>query len=214
MKSLTAVFLLVAIPTMAQSPPEPTTAQITLDAPDTARVGELIRFDASESTADSFKWIHPETKDFLTYDNGKHAVFSARVRGEYQFILACAKEGEVDVVSHTVRVIGPPSQPTSQSLTEWIPYWAWPMNLPHEEAQALADNFEQIANRKLAEPEDWIKATAETNRETLGDSLPKWKPMLDKIQTVLEKRAKEGSLTTPDQHVETWLEIAEGLRKV
>ena len=82
MKSLTAVLLLVAIPTMAQTPPEPTTAQVVLDAPDTARVGDLIRFDASESTADSYKWIHPETKDFLTYDDGKHAVFSARVRGE------------------------------------------------------------------------------------------------------------------------------------
>lgn len=218
MKLLTAVCILCVTQVQAQAPepkPEPTEAKIVLDAPDTARVGELVRFDVSESTADSFKWlIAPDSDDFLTYDSGRRAVFSARVQGEYQFIVACAKDGTVDAVTHIVRVIGPPPQPTTPSLTEWIPFWAWPMNLSSTEAQALADNFEIIAERKLAEPEDWIKETANVNRETLGQSLSNWEPLLDKIGKALHKQAEEGSLTTPDQHVETWLEIAEGLRQI
>jgi len=220
MKLLTAVCVCLTLSQAkaqapAPAPVKPSEAKLVLEAPDTARIGELVRFDVSESTADSFKWLMcPASDDFLTYNEGRRAVFSARAKGEYQFIVACAKDGTVDAVTHIVKVSGPPPQPTSQSLTEWIPFWAWEMNLPDNEAKILANNFESIAERKLAEPQDWIKATAEANRESLGASLSNWRPMLDKIQTVLQKRAEEGSLTTPDQHVETWLEIAEGLRKI
>lgn len=204
--------ILCILTTLAQAQ-EP--AKIVLDAPDTARVGELVRFNVSESTADSFKWcMNPSSDDFLTYDEGRRAVFSARAEGEYQFIIACAKDGEVDVITHTVRVTGPPPQPTSQSLAEWIPYWAWEINLPSNEAHQLSDNFKTIAERKLAEPKDWIEATADINRETLGQELSKWEPLLNKINEALQKRAEKGNLTTPDEHVDTWLEIAEGLSKI
>jgi hypothetical protein len=92
-------------------------AKVVLVAPSKARVGELVRFDVSESIADSFQWIMvPDSVDFETYDSGRKAVFSARSDGDYRFIVACAKDGTVDVVTHVVRVSGPPAQPETESL--------------------------------------------------------------------------------------------------
>jgi hypothetical protein len=190
-------------------------AKIVLIAPSTVRIGELVRFDVSDSSADSFKWILvPLSEDFLAYDSGARAVFSARTAGDYQFVVACAKDGSVDVVSHTVRVVAPPASPTTDSLAEWIPFWIWNAGLPREECEKLADSFEAVAARhsELTTPDEWIKATAESNRATLGASLPAWEPILDKIGENLRKRAETGTLMSPEDHEKVWLEIAQGLR--
>ncbi|MHC4372129.1 MAG: hypothetical protein ACYSW8_31370, partial [Planctomycetota bacterium] len=168
------------------------------------------------STADSFKWLLvPESvTDFLTYDAGARAVFSGREAGEYQFIVACAKGGTVDVVTHVVRVLGPPAMPQSDSLTEWIPFWNWSLELPETERQQMAASFEAIAARagELEKPADWIKATAEANRKVLGDRLDAWKPLLDKIGANLNERVASGAISTPEDFAGTWKEVAEGLR--
>lgn len=192
-------------------------AEIVLVAPSEAVVGELVRFDVSESTADSFQWVvvPDSVTDFEVYANGAKAVFSARVDGNYRFIVACAKGGTVDVVTHVVRVKGPPPMPEGDSLASWIPFWMWSYKLPRDEVEALAASFEAIAAdvSNLQEPADWIKRTAEANREVLGDSLPLWTPILDRIGKVLGQRATEGALMTPEDHAKVWKEIAEGLRR-
>jgi hypothetical protein len=226
-----ACLLLLATPILAQSDaPSPQAvnrpvaaqaleeaeAKIVISAPSVVRIGELARLDISESVADSFKWLLvPQTPDFLVYDAGSRAVFSGRTAGEYQFIVACAKGGTVDVVTHVIRVIGPPAQPTTDSLTEWLPFWNWTLNLPADECDRLADSFEGVAAMAfdLDEPGDWIKATAAANRDALGERIDAWKPMLDRIGAVLKKRAESGALMTPEQHRDMWLEIAAGLRE-
>jgi len=213
-----AILLCLTMPisgTAQVTEPAPAEAQIVLVAPHSARVGELVRLDVSESSADSFKWILvPDSVDFLVYDSGARAVFSARMEGEYRFIVACAKDGTVDVVTHVVRILGPPPMPVSDSLAEWIPFWNWAEMLPSEQCQLLAASFESIAARvgELEKPEDWMKATAEANRKVLGDDLTKWKPMLDKIGAALLKKAETGALATPEDHQKAWLEVAKGLR--
>ena len=191
-------------------------ATIVIDAPTKGRVGELIRFDLTKSDADSIKWLlKPGSADFESYNDGRRAVFSARTAGEYMFIIAVAKGGTVDVVTHTVKIEGPPEKPESQSLADWIPYWLYDMQLPREEALALAQSFEETAERitALSTPQGIIEATGEANRVALGGSLEAWKPLLQKVKTALETRAKANTLTTPDQHKEAWREIAQGLRK-
>jgi len=193
----------------------PADARIVLACPQSARIGELVRLDVSESVADSFKWLLvPQTLDFLVYDEGARACFSARAAGEYQFIVACAKGGSVDVVTHLVRIVGPPPMPQTDDFSELIPYWNWAMPLPKDECLLLADSFEAIAARKdeLEEPVDWIKATAASNREVLGDRLDAWKPLLDRIGAELLNKAETGALATPEDHERVWLEVAEGLR--
>ena len=191
-------------------------AKVVVEAPTKGRIGELIRFDLTQSEADSIKWIvKPGSPDFEVYADGRRAVFSARAAGEYLFIIACAKDGTVDVVTHTVKIEGPPAKPDSQSLVEWLPYWLYPLQLDKGSALALADSFEDVAGRitALSTPKGIIEATAIANRAALSDSLETWKPILKKIQAVLANRAQAGTLATPEQHKETWLEIARGLRK-
>ena len=187
-----------------------------LDAPDAATVGELVKLDASQSVADSYKWIIlPESDDFLVYDGGARAVFSAREPGEYRFVLAVAKNGTVDVITHVVTVRGPPKPPTTNDLAAWVAFWTRTSRLPREEALALASSFESVASRvdTLKTPKEWIKATAEANREALGKNITRWVPLLDKIGAALKKMAETGLLETPEQHAKVWLKIAEGLRK-
>jgi hypothetical protein len=221
MKAIASIALLLALttpilaPAQAQEVPE-AQAKLVLVAPSVARVGELVRFDVSESVADSFEWrLVPQTPDFEVYAGGQRAVFSARMEGDYQFIIACAKNGTVDVIYHVLHVEGPPPMPTDDRLDEWIPFWFWAENLPKSEALALADSFEAIAGRadELEQPIDWIKATAEANREVLGDRIDAWGPLLDKIGAALRARAENGALNTPEEHAAAWLEVAAGLRK-
>jgi hypothetical protein len=190
-------------------------AKVVLSAPSVCRIGELVRLDVSESVADSFKWLLvPQSQDWLTYEGGAKAVFSARTAGDYQFIVAVAKDGSVDVVTWVVKVMEPPSEPAvDASLVEWIPYWNWTLGLPQDECKALAASFEAIAANvnDLDDPQEWIKATAKANREVLGERLDAWKPMLDKIGAVLLERAQSGALATPEDHAKMWKEIAAGL---
>jgi len=212
------LLMLTSATICAQEPQVPQNeAKIVLSAPSSARVGELVRFDVSASVADSFKWlVVPPSQDFEVYAEGRKAVFSARMAGEYVFVVAAAKESTVDVVRHVVIVRGPPPMPQTDALDEWIPFWAFSLNLPSDGAKdRLAASFEQIAARDdLEEPKEWILATAEANRAALGDDLAIWKPILDKIGEALLKKAQNGALATAEQHKETWLEIARGIRKI
>jgi hypothetical protein len=222
MKRLASILLLMLTSaTLCAQDPAPKVAptgeaKIVLEAPSTARVGELVRFDVTASVADSFEWlVVPPSQDFEVYAEGRKAVFSARMPGEFEFIVACAKDGTVDVVRHVIIVRGPPPMPATDALDEWIPFWAYTFNLPTEDAGRLAAVYEQVASRDdLTEPKDWIQATALATRETLGEEIEVWKPLLSKIGEVLLKKAQAGALATPEQHKEQWLEIASGLRKI
>jgi hypothetical protein len=215
-----AFLIAVTTPTLApiaqESTPGVEQAKIVLVAPSTAKIGELVRLDVSGSVADSFKWlvVPDSVTDFLTYDAGARAVFSARTYGEYRFIVSCAKGGTVDVVTVVVKVASPLPPPTSGSFAGMIPFWMTELNLPSDQKLALADSFEKIAAREAELPtaEDWIKATAAANKEILGESLEVWAPMLDKIGGELLKMAQDGRLMTPEQHAQVWKDIAAGLR--
>ena len=222
MKLFASLLLLLTSATfcVAQEPADPVVpsqskeAKIVLEAPSAARVGELVRFDVSASVADSFKWlVVPQTVDFEVYAEGRKAVFSARMPGEYEFIVACAKNGTVDVVRHVIIIRSPPSHPATDSLEEWIPFWAYSLTLPSSDAEKLAAVYEEVAAANHQKPEDWIEATAAATRAS-NINLELWKPLLKKIGEALLKKAQEGKLTTPEQHKAQWLEIAAGLRKI
>lgn len=204
-------------PAVAQAPDDPAEAKLVLVAPHSVRVGELVRFDVSGSTADNFKWkvSAVSLKDFEVYDAGARAVFSARVAGEYQFIVACGvKGGSVDVVTHVVTVLGPPPMPQSDALTDWIPYWNWNLDLPRAEIEALADSFEEIAANadEFDDIGDFIKATAKASRKILGARVEVWKPILDKVGANLSEKAETGAMTSTEECREEWRRVAEGLR--
>lgn len=203
-------------------------AHIALVAPDKGLVGELIRLDVSTSIADSFKWLLvPDSVDFEVYDGGRRAVFSARKVGSYMFVVACAKDGFVDVMTHVVHIVNPGDpDPTIEypvvekpspeaGLMAWIPYWCAEAKREPGEALALAESFESIAaaiaGGAYTTPEEISQATGQANRVALGESLANWMPVLSKLQTELKRQADAGHLKTPEQHAKIWREIAEGL---
>jgi hypothetical protein len=203
-------------------------ARIELTAPDKGVVGELIRLDVSASNADTFKWLLvPESGDFEVYDQGRKAVFSARKTGSYMFIVACAKDGLVDVVTHVVHIVKPGDpDPTIEypaveqpqpdaGVAAWVTYWCAECKRPQEEALALAESFESVAaavaGGAYTTPAEISQATGDANRAALGGSLDAWMPFLSKIRALLKQQAMEGSLTTPEQHATVWRAIAQGL---
>lgn len=199
-------------------------AHTVIKAQEVAEVGELVRFDLSESAAQSYKWILvPDSVDFETYRDGEAAVFSARKPGEYMFIVACAYNGSVDVATHIVTVgkvvpdVPDVSKPDAVAgIDKWAVYWCATNKLPSDEAKKLAGSFEaisaQIAAGTLQKASEIIKATANANRKALDDSLSDWLPVLRELQAVMKEKAEQGELLTPDQHKVLWREIAKGLR--
>jgi hypothetical protein len=203
-------------------------AKIVITAPTSGVVGELIRMDVSKSQADSFKWLLvPESVDFEVYDNGRRAVFSARETGSYMFIVACAKDGMVDVATHVVTITQPGEpdpnkeypkvdEPVAGSgLNKLLPYWCSLAKRAQVETLALAESFESVAAAVAAgvytTPKEISKATGEANQTALGPALESWMPVLSKLQTELRRRSNAGELKTPEQHAAAWREIAEGL---
>ncbi len=203
-------------------------AEVVMRAQEEAEVGELVRLDLTGSIAQSFKWLMvPAMVDFQTYDGGNKACFSARKAGSYMFVVACAYEGTIDVVIHTVVVKGvtTPDGATypeialpqvDASIGDWTAYWCAANRRPKEEAKRLAASFENVATQIAAgviqDPSEIIAATAVANRAALGDSLPSWMPVLEQLQVKMKERADEGKLSTTDEHREVWLSIAKGLR--
>jgi|GEM_PF-1898013 len=199
----------------AQDTDDQAEAKIVLVAPTSARIGELVRLDASGSVASEIRWkLTPGSVDFEVYDAGARAVFSAREAGEYQFIVACAKGDTVDFTIHIVKVLAPPPMPQTDSLADWIPYWNWTIDLPKEEISSLAAGFEEIAARadEFEDVSDFIRATAVASRTILGDRIDAWKPLLDKVGANLKEKAETGAMTSPEECRAEWLRVAEGLK--
>jgi len=211
-------------------------AVVVVSAPKEVKLGKLVVLDVSESTAVTFKWlVVPETEDFLVIDDGRRAVFSSGVPGEFMFIIAGAAADTVDVKRHVVRVLGiappgpvePPDPITpplpgpsvlTSELAKQVNGWCGQIQSPTRSAEArqLANGFESVASQidagVLTTAYDIIQSTTDANKGALGDRLQVWIPFLRGLQAELEARADDGKLVSPDQHSEAWKEIAKGLR--
>jgi hypothetical protein len=196
-----------------------TTAKIVLDAPSSARVGELVRLDASESSADSFKWVLvPESVDFEVYAEGRKAVFSARSAGTYQFVLAVsyknADSSTVDVIVHTIRVLGPPDEPSDvRDVEGHIAYWLWNAQVSDDEKSALAGAFDKVAEMGLGDAQAWIYETKRSVEAALGSAKPRWDSFLKHLGGYMQQLGEAGVMIETEEHAQIWREIAEALRR-
>jgi hypothetical protein len=98
MKTLSMILLLIA---------GTVHAEMTLQAPQTAVVGELVRFESSGSDEVAWKCIQ-ETSDFEAI--GPKAFFSARQTGTYTFVLAGIVDEKPVILTHTL-VVSKDSKP-------------------------------------------------------------------------------------------------------
>jgi hypothetical protein len=214
---------------LTQDPLNPNSkAEVVIDAPAEARIGQLVRFDLSKSSGTQFKWKSiPTNTNFEIFDGGKKACFSAEVDGVYTFVVACALNNTVDVKTHTIKVGSNPApapnpEPAPSpngTLSAKVKIWAGAVTTGTRKAEALKlaaglDSVSaMIAAGTLTTPEDIVGKTAETNRTALGTQISAWVPFLTNVQAEMKQRAAAGELTTPEQHSAMWQEISKALKE-
>lgn len=192
----------------------PALADIKLNAPTDAQVGELIRLDATESTCEDLIWeVIPETEDFEAV--GKKAFLSSRAGGEYLIIIAGSEENKPVLHTHRVYVeplVPPdPDDPNTVSLDSEIRKWLTKVRSDggKEEARKLAQSFRFVAGSPHVKVEDFLTAAASSNRMVLGDSLDAWKPFLDGLGRYLDKNPPR---TLPN-YQKVWNTIADSIER-
>ena len=69
-----------------------------------------------------------------------------------------------------------------------------------------------IAAGVLKTPEEVVTATASLNREALGKDGERWKALVEGLRQLLNRKAKDKTLVTMDDHAKLWREIAAAMQ--
>jgi len=194
-------------------------AEITIDGETEASVGDLVVLSVEQSKATSFKWIMiPESDNFLVIDDGKRAVFSSGVGGQFQFVVACALNDTCDVIVHTLVIDGEPVTPVD-SLTRRLKGYCDQIDsaTKKDDCLKLAQSFSSIAliadQGKLTTIEEIIEATFNSNQDALGSSLDDWLPFRNGLATELKTLAENGQLPDVQAHIDMWKKISSTLKE-
>lgn len=204
-------------------------ADIVIEGPTEIKIGQLARLDVAKSAGKTFKWkVLPATTDFEVYDDGRRAVFSSGISGEYTFIVACANDNDVDVKTYVVKVgeggVVPGPQPgpvnPATGMAGKVVELTRLVNSPNKKAEAaklatgFADITKQIQDGKLTTADQIIEAQKIANRTAMGNSLALWVPFLESLQKEMKTQAEAGLLVTLEQHAILWKQISDGLNLV
>lgn len=190
--------------------------QVGITAPTEVKLGDLVILEVTGEAAASYKWkIVPESDNFLVIDNGKRAVFSHGIEGNFMFILAAAKDGDVDVVTHDLRVVGKPSY---SGIETKVRQWVRGVNTTKDEAEKLANSFKTVAmvarSGQIRDIEGFIQATKVANQDAIGANLESWAPFRAALNQELTSKHEAGELPDLDAHIQYWIELSEALKAV
>lgn len=212
--------------------PNVETSGATIDGPSTADVGQLVILRSNEPA----NWLLlPAGEDFWVDPTQQHAAFSARRPGVYQFaLIGGVKDGIVQCeATHTLVVGGgpvppvpPPPPPVPPVPPEPDSDWArWaaaeatksvPAAVLQSTGAKLAGSMESVcaaaAAGTLASPREAREEMRRSNRASLGKNVDAWEPFSEQLKQELDKLIAKGELTTIDQHVGIWTQIAKGIR--
>lgn len=196
-------------------------ADVVVVCPETARVGQLVVLDASESYVDNFKWESPDSVDnFIVIEGGKRAFFSAEKAGTYHFWVAGALDETVDLDHVCIQVDGGGPAPQPVGLEARVRQWLKLVKSENwkSEAEALGASFQslsaQISAGVIRTPDDVIKATTISNRSALGNSISDWEGFGQELRKELNGLRDAGKLSDMPSHATLWLEIGQILDKV
>jgi len=195
------------------------------------KIGQLVIIDVSQSTGNKYKWsVMPETPNFRVFDEGRVAVFSSGVPGDYTFFVSCCADDEVDHKIIVIRVLDQyptppapgPQPPAPEPLDPSAPldvklaHWLAEMDANKNDCERLAQSFESVAAQIRAGviPIDKISAaTKESSHTALGHHTEVWTPFMAHLKAVMVAASKAGKLQTVEQYDNLWMEISRGLAK-
>jgi hypothetical protein len=205
-----ALLLLLLLPALAFAE-----AKIVVSGPTEVVVGELIRLDLSQSEADSFRWvISPSTEDVHFDEDIRMLVISCRDAVKLNVVIAAAKEGKVDILTHVIDVAAP--TPANDLLSK-IKAGCESVDVPNkrDDLIKLAQNFSNVAKMieegTIKTPAEAVTATTHTNRDTLAGSFDQWAPLFDVLQKELLALRDQGALTDTASHGVVWRDISKAL---
>ena len=181
-----------------------------VDAPVYAEVGELVRLKVVDGVGSTFSWQPLEDgSDFAIFNSGREAVFSAREKGIYKFILAVSTDGKAGVLIHTVNVGVYP-----EKVPEWVVAQCNRLQPDKEKVKKLGEAFKVVAEKVdsgvLTEVKDILKASSEANKLVINGDV-KLVAFMGELQKLLKSKADKGELETPADHAKLWMEISQGL---
>jgi hypothetical protein len=196
--------------------------EVVIEAPTTVKVGDMIVIDLSKSLGGGFDMIvKPTLPSARVFDEGKVIVSGTGYKTqEYLVIVSCALNGQSDVKTHTIRVIGPqpmtpvnPGENIAGKVSDWCEAVDSPT--PRDDALKLAQSFASLAsvieNNTFETPREIITATKTSNRDALGTNLDHWIPLLDGLMNELKAMEAAGMLPDAQAHGPVWRAVSEGL---
>jgi len=198
--------------------------EVVIEAPSSVKVGDMIVVDLSNSIGGGFDLvIIPEPPQVRVFNDGKVIVTASGYETtEYLFIASCALNGQSDVKTHRVRVIGPePAKPSDpgENLVEKVLSWCETVDspTPRDDALKLAQSFSSLAtvinNGTFNTAAEIVSATKTSNRDALGSNLKYWVPLLDGLMNELRAMSDVGMLPDPMAHGPVWDAVSEGLKE-
>lgn len=198
--------------------------QVVINAPDKIKVGDMIVIDLSQSQGGGFDVIvQPALPSARTFDDGKVIVSGTGYKTQdYLVIVSCALDGQSDVKTHTIKVIGPqPVIPVNpgENIPQKVLSWCDGVDSPtlRDDAMKLAQSFASLAtvieNGTFQDASEIVAATKTSNRDALGANLEYWVPLAEGLMNELKAMAKAGLLPDAQAHGPVWRAVSEGLKE-
>jgi hypothetical protein len=212
------------LPTVVASDDEidPEAANVVIDAPKAVQVGDMIVVDVSGSHGGGFSWeVIPAPPSVRLFNDGQvMCAATGPTSGEYLFIVSCALDGQSNVKTHVVKVLGNepivPDQP-GVNVASKVLDWCAGIQSPtlRDDALKLSQAFASLATviegGAFENPAELVVATKAATKEALGDNLQQWIPLLDGLMRELKAMAQAGMLQDIGAHASVWKAVAEGL---
>ncbi len=207
---LACLFLLFAATSRADEGPLPVPLRSTIEAEDTAAVGQLIRLRATGEATNIEWYIVPRTEDFQAV--GDRAFLSARGPGQFTVILDIETDGLHRQVTHVVVIGDQPDTPSSNITAAQVRTWlelvpekvrTVPADNPvtgekMTRQEAVGQTFSDIAT--AATPLGSIRATNVMLTTGLaaafGPEAAGWRAFADRVDAALADAEKRGITAT------------------
>ena len=196
----------------------PVQAEMTLQAPQSAVIGELVRFESAGSDEVSWKCIQ-DTSDFEAV--GNRAFFSARTAGTYIFVVAGIVDDKPVILTHTLVVTKEAKPPEPPKPEPPKPAPEPPKPEPPKDLSQVEIKLKEVAPenkeagpklaqcfRALAEsavPADQMLASTVEGLKRATQDDPKWAPYLE----VLAAYADTLDLKSKDDYKREWPKLAD-----